>query len=129
MTKQEHIEYWLSTSKEDLESAFAIFNSGKYFWSLFVAQLSLEKLLKAFWVRDNDTNFPPKTHDLNKIAKETNLSFIDTDKEFLAEVSAFNIEARYPDYKKKFNERCTQDFANKYLSEIKEFIECTLKKM
>ncbi|MCK9209509.1 MAG: HEPN domain-containing protein [Ignavibacteriaceae bacterium] len=129
MTKQEHIEYWLSTSKEDLESAFAIFNSGKYFWSLFVAQLTLEKLLKVFWVRDNDTNFPPKTHDLNKIAKETNLSFIDADKVFLAEVSAFNIEARYPDYKKKFSERCTQDFANKYLFEIKEFIECTLKKM
>lgn len=117
MTKQEHINYWLSTSKEDLESAFVIFNSGKYFWSLFVAQLSLEKLLKAFWVRDNDVHFPPKTHDLNKIAKETNLQLIDADKEFLAEVSAFNIEARYPDYKKKFSERCTQDFASKYLFE------------
>ena len=103
--------------------------TGKYFWSLFIAQLSLEKLLKAFWVKDNELNFPPKTHDLNKIAKETNLSLPDADKEFLAEVSAFNIEARYPDYKKKFSERCTQDFAKTYLFEIKEFIECTLKKM
>lgn len=43
MTKQEHITYWLSSSHEDLESAFSILNTGKYVWALFVAQLSLEK--------------------------------------------------------------------------------------
>lgn len=129
MTKQEHIDYWLSNSHEDLESAFSILNTGKYVWALFIAQLSLEKILKAIWVRDNESNFPPRTHDLNRIANETKLSFSDVEKEFLAEVSSFNIEVRYPDYKNLFTQKCNKEFADKYFSEIKEFIECTLKKM
>jgi len=43
MKKQEHIDYWLSGSREDLESAFSILDTGKYVWALFIAQLSLEK--------------------------------------------------------------------------------------
>jgi HEPN domain-containing protein len=103
--------------------------SGKYVWSLFIGHLALEKLLKAFWVRDNEPNFPPSTHDLNRIIKETNLFFSDEEKEFLAEVTAFNLEVRYPDFKRRFNEKCTKDFANKYLKEITELFECILKKM
>src|SRR3989339_2122032 len=129
MTKQEHIDYWLSSSNADLGSAQSILKTGKFIWSLFVAQLSLEKLLKAFWVRDNESNFPPRTHDLNRIANETKLSLTDEEKEFLAEVSSFNIEVRYPDYKNLFTQKCTKEFADKYLTAIKEFIECTLKKM
>lgn len=60
MTKQEYINYWLSTSKEDLETALSLFESGKYVWSLFIAHHAFEKLLKAFWVRDNESNFPPR---------------------------------------------------------------------
>jgi len=129
MIKKDYIEYWLSTSKEDFETALSLFDSGKYVWSLFVAHLALEKLLKAFWVRDNESNFPPRTHELNRIAKESKLVFTDKEKEFLAEVSAFNLEVRYPDYKRRCNERCTKDFANKYLNDIKELFECTLKKI
>jgi HEPN domain-containing protein len=129
MIKKEHIDYWLSTSKEDLDSAFSISTTGKFVWALFIAQLSLEKLMKAFWVRDNLSDFPPRTHDINRIANETNLVLTDEEKEFLAEVSSFNIEVRYPDYKNLFAQKCNKEFANKYLSEIKEFIECTLKKM
>ena len=34
MINKEHVEYWLSPSKEDLDSAFSIFNTGKYVWAL-----------------------------------------------------------------------------------------------
>ncbi len=129
MTKEDYKQYWLSTSEEDLETAISLFNSGKYVWSLFVGHLTVEKLLKAFWVRDNESNFPPRTHDLNRIARDTDLIFTDEEKEFLAEVSSFNLEVRYPDYKKRFNEICTKDFADKYLNDIKELFECTRKKM
>ena len=129
MTKEDYIEYWLTTSNDDLETAQSMFDSGKFVWALFIAHLAFEKLLKAFWVKNNEINFPPRTHDLNRIAKETALVFSDKEREFLAEVTSFNLEVRYPDYKKKFNERCTKEFASKYLAEIKDLFECTLKKM
>lgn len=129
MTKKEHIEYWLATSKEDLDSAFSIFSTGKYLWSLFIAQLSIEKMLKAFWVRDNESNFPPRIHDLNKIVNETTLVLSEKEKEFLTEVSSFNIEVRYPDYKNLFAQRCDKTFTEGYLKQIKEFFECTQKRI
>ena len=129
MTKQDYINYWLSTAKEDLETALSLFDSGKYVWSLFIAHLALEKLFKAFWVRDNESNFPPKTHDLNKIVNGTDLVFSDEEKEFFTDVTSFNLEVRYPDYKRKFNKICTKEFANKYLLKVRNLFECTLEKM
>lgn len=129
MTKQDYINYWLSTSKEDLETAKSLFDSGQFVWSLFIAHLALEKLFKAFWVRNNESNFPPKTHDLNKIVNGTDLEFSDEEKEFFADVTSFNLEVRYPDYKRKFNKICTKEFANKYLLKIRNLFECTLEKM
>lgn len=128
MTKTDYINYWIITAKDDIETSLQLLDSGKYVWSLFIAHLSLEKLFKAFWVRDNEINFPPKTHDLNRIVKETKLNFSDEEKEFLAEVTSFNLEVRYPDYKRRFNEKGTKEFASNYLSRIKELFECTLEK-
>jgi len=76
--------------------------------------------------RHSEKNFLSKTHDLNRIVKETKLNFSDEEKE---EVTSFNLEVRYPDYKRKFNEKCTKEFASNYLSRIKELFECTLGKM
>lgn len=112
-----------------METAQSLFDSGKYVWSLFIAHLALEKLLKAFWVRNNESNFPPKTHDLNKIVTGTDLVFSDIEKEFFTDVTSFNLEVRYPDYKRKFNKICTKEFANKYLLKIRNLFECILEKM
>lgn len=50
MTKEEHIEYWLTTAQHDMESASSMLDSKHFDWSLFVGHLALEKLLKAHWV-------------------------------------------------------------------------------
>ncbi|MHB1688465.1 MAG: HEPN domain-containing protein [Ignavibacteriaceae bacterium] len=43
-----------------------MFNAGRYDWSLYVAHLSLEKILKARWVKDNEDKIPPKIYNLVK---------------------------------------------------------------
>ncbi|HRP93412.1 MAG: HEPN domain-containing protein [Ignavibacteriaceae bacterium] len=129
MTKNDYINYWLSTAKEDLETAISLFDSERYVWSLFIGHLALEKLFKAFWVKNNESNFPPKTHDLNKIVNQADLIFSDKEKEFLTDVSSFNLEARYPDYKRKFNNICTKEFSDNYLLKIRNMFECTIEKI
>ncbi len=52
MTKTDYINYWITTAKDDIETSISLLDSGKYAWSLFIAHLSLEKLFKAFWLRD-----------------------------------------------------------------------------
>ena len=39
---------------------------------------------------------------------------------FFDEVNDFNLEARYPDYKNEFYNRCTKKFTEKYFKQIKE---------
>jgi HEPN domain-containing protein len=70
MNEQEYIDYWLRISEMDLSSMGTIHNAGKYTVALFMGHLALEKLLKALWVKTQSDNFPPKTHNLVKLADE-----------------------------------------------------------
>ncbi|MBF0102469.1 MAG: HEPN domain-containing protein [Desulfobacterales bacterium] len=53
----------------DLDTAEILFASGKYDWCLFLGHLVLEKGLKSIYVRDNQNNLPPRTHNLLKLAE------------------------------------------------------------
>ncbi len=66
------IEYWLTSAQHDLEAAEALYEKGKYDWCLFLGHLVIEKVLKAFYVRDNH-ELPPKSHKLDLIAAKTRL--------------------------------------------------------
>lgn len=124
----EQINYWLESAKHDLATAESLFKSKHYDWCLFLAHIVLEKTLKAFYVRDNN-QFPPKIHRLELIAEKTKLKLLAEEVDFLKEVSEFNLEARYPDFKFKFYKICTHDFAKKYFKKIKEFYLCLLKEI
>lgn len=119
MTKAEHIDYWLKTAEHDFETAKHLFETGKYDWCLFISHLVIEKVLKAFWVRDSSKRVPHH-HKLLEVVQETHLSLSDEQKKCLAEISGFNIEARYPDYKFEFYKLCTKEFTTEKFEKIKE---------
>lgn len=121
MTKEEHIDYSIKTAEHDLEAAESMFESKRYDWCLFVAHLVIEKVLKAFWVRDVN-NIPPFHHNLLKIAKETRLRLSEELRLFLDEVTDFNIQVRYPDQKLDFYKICTKEFATEKFEKIRSFI-------
>ena len=75
MKIEEHIQYWVESADHDLDSAESLFAAGKYDWSLFIGHLVLEKILKALYVQDNQNRLPPKTHNLVKLAENTNVVF------------------------------------------------------
>ena len=53
MNIEDHIQFWLDGADHDLDVAESLFSTGKYDWWLFLAQLVIEKALKATWVRDS----------------------------------------------------------------------------
>jgi len=129
MDKQDFITYWLESSKHDLDVAESLFKSNHFDYCLFLSHLSLEKLLKAFWVRDNTDNHPPKTHNLVYLAKHTNLSLNDERLKFVQFVNTFNIGTRYPDYKLKIYQMCNEEFTEKNFNNVKEFHTWLMKKL
>ena len=123
MKIEEHIQYWLESAEHDLDSAESLFAAGKYDWSLFIGHLVLEKVLKGLYVRDNQNQLPPKTHNLVKLAENTNIVLNAEQKFFLDEVNDFNLEVRYPEYMREFYKKCTKDFAESYFIRIKEMFQ------
>ncbi len=67
MNKQEHIDYWIRSSEEDVATMHSLFLAERHLHCLFFGHLSLEKILKALWVKYNENNIPPKTHNLLKL--------------------------------------------------------------
>jgi len=109
-------------AEDDIPVMENLFNSGHFHWSLFVGHLILEKYLKAIYVRDNSQT-PPKTHNLVFLAKNTKLKLTENQEVFLLLVNTFNIEARYTDYKNTFYKKCTKEFTTDNILKIKEFLQ------
>lgn len=128
MDKNQHIDYWLNSAAHDLDAAETLFQNKTNNWCLFIGHLVIEKVLKAFYVRDTGES-PPWIHNLARLAENTTLHLSNEQKQLLAEINRFNIEARYPDYKQDFYKLCTREFTEEYFSKIKEMYKCLLSQM
>lgn len=99
MTEQEIIQYWSKSSQLDWQRVLRLYENNDVIGALFFVHLSLEKILKAHWIKSNKTNIPPKTHNLSILYNQTNLDLDNEDVLFLESANVFNLETRYPDYK------------------------------
>jgi len=126
---KDHIEYWVKSAAHDMESAETLFQHGHYNWCLFLGHLVIEKILKAFYVRDNKNKTPPYTHNLLMIASKTKLSLTTEQEKLLLELNQFNLRTRYPDYKLEFYKKCAPEFTEKYFNKIKELYKWLLQQM
>ena len=106
MDRQQLITYWINSARHDLDVAETLFNNAKYDWCLFIAHLVLEKIFKAFYVKNTGTA-PPRIHDLVRLADMAEIELDEDTMEFLDGVNTFNISTRYPDEKMKFYKICT----------------------
>ncbi len=119
LKKERLIKYWIDGSDDDFETMIVMFNSKKHSWSLFIGHLMIEKLLKAYYVKVN-SDYPPFIHNLLRLAEKANLELSENMKEQLVTITAFNINARYDDYKMSFKNQCTPDFTAEWINKLKE---------
>ncbi len=116
---QKIINHWLNTSDEDFETMHFLFQSKKYNWALFIGHISVEKLLKAYYVKKKGKHAPP-IHNLLRIAEKGGLEINEEYADWLDTVTLFNINARYDDYKREFYNQCTKEFTDIWIERIKE---------
>ena len=120
MEKEKLIRYWIESSDRDYKAMHHLYEKKDYNWALFLGHLVIEKLLKAYYVKKVD-NQPPFIHNLLRLAEKTDLKLSEQQKDFLVTVTAFNIRARYDDYKLAFYKTCTKDYTEKWINEIEGF--------
>lgn len=125
---EEKINYWLVSAERDWEVAGHLLEKRDYAYALFFGHLTLEKILKACYVKVMMDN-PPLTHRLVYLAEKMDLELSDERMELLEIVTDFNLEARYPDEKFSFHKRCTREFTVLHLDRIEEMKEWLVQKM
>lgn len=80
--------------------------------SLFFAHLVVEKICKALWIKYNEGNVPPRTHNLIHLLSTTPIELGDDRSEFMLSLNRFQLEGRYPDYLTKMHDICNESFTN-----------------
>ena len=120
MEKKDLITYWAESADNDFSTMNHLFENGDYHWSLFIGHLVIEKLLKAYYVKNTEKH-PPHIHSLLRIAEKAKLTLSEEQKDFLVTVTTFNLRARYDDYKMEFYKTCTKEFTQEWVDEIKGF--------
>lgn len=83
-----------------------------------MCHLSIEKLLKALIVKIKEEH-APYSHNLINLAKETGLNFEEEDKLLVADLTEFNLEARYPEWQKEFYKKCSKEYTENYFNKTK----------
>lgn len=96
----DRVKYWMELSDYDLETARAMFTTGRWLYVGFMCHQTIEKIFKAYWCTKSK-QATPMSHNLINIAQSCGLnSMLDEDqKMFISEIMPLNIEARYPSYK------------------------------
>jgi len=115
----EQIRYWQNGAAEDWQAADQLITGDKVRHGLFFAHLSLEKILKAH-VCKSTGKIAPKIHNLVRLAETAGLNLPDDKIDFLAEMSEFNLEGRYP---VPFLPQISNQEAKEYIKKTKEVLE------
>ena len=122
--KEKQIEYWKLTGLSDYETAELLIEKGKILHGLFFCHLTIEKLLKAHFVKTLECP-APKTHDLIYLSKKANIIFNENHQALLVILMQFQLEGRYPD--NLFRTPSSEQSMN-YLKQTKELVDwLTLK--
>ena len=125
------MHYWIESSNEDYSTMMYMKAGKKNTWCLFMGQMVIEKLLKALYAKNNISEpYAPKSHDLLYLAQKINLQVTETQKRNLNEITRFNLNTRYDDYKKDFYNKCTDEYTEEQISkieEVKQWLENLLK--
>ena len=115
------MEYWFKSADEDYDTMLYMKAGKKNTWCLFMGHLVIEKLLKGLYAKSNpDDPIAPKIHNLILLSQKANLEVPTEIREKIQTINTFNISARYDDYKRTFDEKCTDDYTSEQVKNIEE---------
>ncbi len=89
-------EQWADRARYDLETARAMSDCGRGFYVLFCCQQAVEKALKAVII-SRTGKLAPRIHSLPRLAQVAGVQPDESRLEFMAELSAFYFQSRYPE--------------------------------
>ncbi|MCH5301212.1 MAG: HEPN domain-containing protein [Prevotella sp.] len=118
--KADKVAYWTDIADYDMETAEAMYQTGRWLYVAFMCHQVIEKILKAYWC-STQADDPPYTHNHKRLASGCGLYDLMTDeqKNFIEIVTNYNIEARYPEDRDALAQALTKQVCQKLIDETK----------
>lgn len=115
------VAYWIDIADYDLETAEAMYQTGRRLYVAFMCHQAIEKTLKAYWCGTQPED-PPYTHSHMRLAEGCGLyEQMDEDqRDFLDTITNYNIEARYPENKDELSRSLTDQLCRQMIDETKQ---------
>lgn len=112
---------WFEQAEYDLETARAMFNGGRYIYTVFMCHLSIEKALKGLYAEKFQKE-PPKIHNLNYFCNVLNLVPDENIRNFIDNLNSLSVPTRYPDELKKLLRDYRKESTGKVLAQTVELL-------
>ncbi|OPX28409.1 MAG: DNA-binding protein [Candidatus Omnitrophica bacterium 4484_171] len=122
MDKIKHLQEWIKQADYDIETAQVMWESGRYIYCVFMCHLSVEKALKALYVKNLLKN-PPKVHNLIYLVQNVNLKLPLPMRDFLENLNEVSIPTRYPAELEKLLKEYGKERTRAIFDKSKEVLE------
>lgn len=112
-------EQWAEQAQYDIETARAMFDSGRFLYVLFCCQQAVEKLLKGL-IAKRTNEFPPRLHNLMRLAEHAGLELETDGVVLMRELSGYYIQTRYPEEIEKISRGISRELARDILTKTED---------
>ena len=128
MAREDIARKWLEQVEEDILTAEALYNSGRWLYVGFLCHQAVEKLVKAYWfaVREDE---PMYLHNHFRLLEGCGLKtrLNDVQRRFLEIMSPMYIAGRYPEYKNQVARMLNKEGSSYLIEQTKAFRQWILQ--
>ena len=122
---ERQIEYWKNLANSDILTAEILIEKRRFLHGLFFCHLTIEKILKAHYVKQN-LSLAPKTHNLLYLVDNTKLALNDSQMQLLGILLKYQLEGRYPENEINLP---AKEVTEDYLKQTKELLEWLMQRL
>jgi HEPN domain-containing protein len=114
-------EEWLRQADYDMDTAEFMFNGERYFYTVFMCHLSIEKALKGIYSRRFE-EVPPRSHNLLYLVEKIRLELPSDLYDFVFTINRVSVPTRYPDDLRRILEDYNKERTEEILRKSKEVL-------
>jgi HEPN domain-containing protein len=113
---------WLKQADYDMDTAEFMFNGRRFFYTVFMCHLSVEKAMKGLYQKRLKQT-PPKTHNLVHLLNKMGIKPAGTPGRFIIKLNEANVVTRYPEDIDKLQKDYTEVIVKDILIKGKEILQ------
>jgi HEPN domain-containing protein len=114
---------WIASSNYDMQTAKAMFETGRYLYVVFICHLAMEKMLKALLSQKYPQDIPPKIHNLITLAQKAGIKPPDNLKDFFLRIDNVSVVTRYTEDMRALAKDFNKESAKLILSETRKILK------